>query len=76
MLSADNLLENLSALDRETLDLLARAKQQGDIRAALGAVRESRGNIEAYAKIGPLGDIEQRLKALEEGSADRDGDGH
>lgn len=58
MLSAENLLAKLGALDEETLQLLNAAIEAGDIRTALAAIRESRSNIEAYARIDlPLPDV-------------------
>jgi hypothetical protein len=82
MLSGDNLLDKLSALDEQTLEMLAEARHGGDLRTALTAVRESRGNIEAFSRIGPMSDIERRLDRLEHGDRDdtgneddEDGDG-
>lgn len=65
MLSADNLLDRLAELDAETREMLTEARQAGDLRAALAAIRESRGNIESYARIGALGEVEARLAKLE-----------
>ena len=45
--------------------VLERGELAGDDRLVLMAVRESRGNIEVYSRIGPLADIESRLAALE-----------
>jgi hypothetical protein len=67
MLSAENLLAKLGELDRETREMLTEARTQGKIQTALSAVRESRGNIEAFARIGPMSEVEQRLRALEAG---------
>ena len=66
MLSADNLLAKLSDLDQRTLKLLDTAETSGDIRTALSAIRESRGNIEAFARLGPMSELEQRLNTLEQ----------
>jgi transposase-like protein len=65
MLSADNLLTELAKLLDETWAILTDAKRQGDVGHALAAIREGRGNVEAYAKLGALGDLEARLRALE-----------
>jgi hypothetical protein len=51
MLSSDNLLAKLGALDQMTTEMLEQARHGGDIRTALAAVRESRGNIEAFSRI-------------------------
>ncbi len=53
--------------------MLTEARATGDLRVALSAVRESRGNIEAYSRIGPLSDVEQRLAALEQQKGATDG---
>ncbi|HEX8996354.1 MAG TPA: hypothetical protein VF812_10015 [Ktedonobacterales bacterium] len=65
MLSSDHPLEKLSDLDAATLEMLTEARQVGDLRAALAAIRESRGNIESYSRIGVLDEVEERLAALE-----------
>lgn len=65
MLTATNLLARLSSLDETTMELLAEARQAGDLRTALAAIRESRGNVESYARIGILGEVEERLARLE-----------
>src|SRR5690242_20627807 len=51
MLSGDNLLEELSDIHKETRELMAEARQQGDIRTALMAIRESRSNLDSYHRI-------------------------
>lgn len=65
MLTATNLLNKLASLDETTMELLAEARQAGDLRTALTAIRESRGNIESYSRIGVLVEVEERLAALE-----------
>jgi hypothetical protein len=75
MLSADNLLAKLGELDRETREMLTEARTAGKINVALSAVRESRGNIEAFARIGPMSEVEQRLRALEAAQAQQKGGG-
>lgn len=72
MLSATNLLARLASLDEQTLELLAEARASADLRAALLAVRESRGNLEAYSRIGVAGELERRIAALETGKVDDD----
>jgi hypothetical protein len=67
MLSADNLLAKLGELDEATREILAEARETGNARTALAAIRESRANIESFAHIGPLSDLEERLRTLEEG---------
>lgn len=65
MLTSTNLLNKLSSLDETTMELLAEARQAGDLRTALAAIRESRGNVESYARIGVWGEVEARLSSLE-----------
>jgi hypothetical protein len=70
-LSADNLLDKLSELDAATREMLEEARSAGNLRVALAAVRESRENISAYARIGVVTELEQRVAALE-APVDRD----
>jgi hypothetical protein len=65
MLSAENLLAKLGELDKETREILDEALRQGKLLTALSAIRESRNNIEAFSRIGPMADVEARLRALE-----------
>ena len=73
MLSADNLRDKLAELDSETRALLTEARTAGDLRVALAAVRESRENIAAFARLGILTDVEKRLDALEHPTEGDDG---
>src|SRR5438067_1338135 len=52
---ADDLLEQVQALRAKSLELLAKAEQAGDLRSALGAIRETRACIELLAKL--LGEL-------------------
>ncbi len=70
MLSSQNLLDRLSHLDEMTLEMLTEARTSGDLRTALSAVRESRGNIEVYSRIAEQSDIAARLAQLETEVAD------
>lgn len=67
MLSAEYLLHELADLHRETRELLVEARQSGDMRTALAAIREARSTVEVFAHLGSMADIEERLQALEEG---------
>lgn len=54
---ADNLLQQVKELIIKTDGIYDRAEKAGDLRAALGAIRESRGNLELLGKlIGELQD--------------------
>ena len=64
-LSADRLLADLQALQERALALLTKAEQAGDLRTALGGIREVRGCIETAARLLETTDIERRLEALE-----------
>jgi hypothetical protein len=55
---ADDLLGEARRLKDITMDLLARAVQADDLRTALGAVREARGNLELIGKL--LGELDER----------------
>ena len=48
---ADDLLRQVRALQSKTLSILLRAEGAGDLRIALSAVREARGNVELLAKL-------------------------
>lgn len=48
---ADDLLAEVQRLQTITLGILGRAAQSGDLRTALGAIREARGNLELQARM-------------------------
>jgi len=48
---ADNLLAQLQSLQQKALELLSIAEGKGDLRSALGALRELRGTVELTAKL-------------------------
>lgn len=48
---ADSLLEQLRRLQIETLGILTRAEEAGDLKTALTAIREARGTVELVAKL-------------------------
>jgi hypothetical protein len=52
--SADNLLGELRALQRRTLGILDKAEEAEDLKTALSATREARGNMELGAKLSQL----------------------
>jgi hypothetical protein len=73
MLDANDLTEELSALQDETWGVLKRSKVNGDDRLTLAAIHEGRSNVEAFSRIGPLSDIQSQLddiKAQLEGGRD------
>ena len=47
----DSLLDQVRSLQGKALAILVQAEAAGDLRAALGAVREARGNLELLAKM-------------------------
>jgi hypothetical protein len=55
---ADTLLEQVRNLQRRALDILDKAEEAGELRTALGAIREARGNLELLAKL--LGELDER----------------
>jgi hypothetical protein len=55
---ADTLLEQVRDLQRRALDILDKAEEAGELRTALGAIREARGNLELLAKL--LGELDER----------------
>jgi hypothetical protein len=56
--AADDLLAQMSSLHRRTLSVLGQAEVAGDLRLALTAIREARGNLELLAKL--LGELDER----------------
>ena len=55
---ADDLLDEVRSLQARALTILDRAERVGDLRTALGAIREARGNLELLAKL--MGQIDKR----------------
>jgi hypothetical protein len=55
---ADTLLEQVRNLQRRALEILDKAEDAGELRTALGAIREARGNLELLAKF--LGELDER----------------
>jgi hypothetical protein len=54
----DNLLEQVGDLQRRALGILDRAEEAGELKTALSAIREARGNLELLAKL--LGELDER----------------
>lgn len=55
---ADELLERVESLQVRTLAILETAEGSGELRTALGAIREARSNLELLAKL--LGELDER----------------
>lgn len=55
---ADTLLEQVRDLQGRAYGILDKAETAGDLRTALSAVREARGNLELLAKL--LGELDER----------------
>jgi hypothetical protein len=55
---ADTMLGQVRDLQSRALTILGRAEEAGDLRTALGAIREARGNLELLAKL--LGELDER----------------
>jgi ethanolamine utilization microcompartment shell protein EutS len=47
----DDLLAQLRGLQAEALGILAKAERSGDLRSALGAIREARSTVELLARL-------------------------
>jgi hypothetical protein len=54
---ADNLLEQVRTLQAHSLGILDRAEKAGDLRTALAAISQARGNLELLAKLS--GELQQ-----------------
>ena len=59
---ADDLLSQVRDLQTRALSILKKAEETGDLRTALGAIREARGNLELLAKL--LGEIQQQAPVV------------
>ena len=55
---ADDLLEQVRNLQVHTLDILERAEKTGDLRTALAAISQARGNLELLGKL--AGELDER----------------
>jgi hypothetical protein len=55
---ADNLLNQVRSLQTHVLDILERAEQAGDLRTALAAISQARGNLELLGKL--AGELDER----------------
>ena len=55
---ADTLLDQVKGLQSRAYGILDRAEKAGELRTALSAIREARGNLELLAKL--LGELDER----------------
>jgi hypothetical protein len=55
---ADDLLEQVRHLQAHALDILERAEKTGDLRAALAAISQARGNLELLGEL--AGELDER----------------
>src|SRR5215203_2994195 len=55
---ADDLLEQVSNLQAHALGILERAEKSGDLRTALAAISQARGNLELLGKL--AGELDER----------------
>jgi hypothetical protein len=55
---ADSLLDQVGDLQRRALAILDTAEAAGELKTALSAIREARGNLELLAKL--LGELDER----------------
>jgi hypothetical protein len=58
MARADDLLEQVRHLQAHALHILERAEQAGDLRTALAAISQARGNLELLGKL--AGELDER----------------
>ena len=64
---AQGLMTEVRELHAKTLALLAQCEEAGDLRAALIAVREARGNLDLIGKLFETKELEEKLANLEQG---------
>ena len=55
---ADDLLDQVRDLQTHALDILERAEETGDLRTALAAISQARGNLELLGKL--AGELDER----------------
>jgi hypothetical protein len=55
---ADDLLDQVRDLQAHALDILERAEKAGDLRTALAAISQARGNLELLGKL--AGELDER----------------
>jgi hypothetical protein len=55
---ADDLLDQVRDLQGRALDILGRAEKAGDLRTALAAISQARGNLELLGKL--AGELDER----------------
>jgi hypothetical protein len=58
VVEANNLLHQVGDLRRRALAILDKAEEAGELRTALSAIKEARGNLELLAKL--LGELDER----------------
>jgi hypothetical protein len=58
VVQADGLLEQVRHLQTHALDILGRAEEAGDLRTALAAISQARGNLELLGKL--AGELDER----------------
>ena len=58
MAQADDLLEQVRHLQAHALDILEHAEEAGDLRTALAAISQARGNLELLGKL--AGELDER----------------
>ena len=58
MAQADDLLDQVRHLQAHALDILERAEKAGDLRTALAAISQARGNLELLGKL--AGELDER----------------
>ncbi len=58
VVEAGTLLEQVGDLQRRALTILGQAERAGELKTALGAIREARSNLELLAKL--LGELDER----------------
>ena len=56
--AADTLLDQVKSLQGRAYAILDRAEEAGELKTALSAIREARGNLELLAKL--LGELDER----------------
>ncbi len=72
--SSESLIAEMNKLHAYVQRVLERGEMAGNDDLVLRGVSQGQRNVETLAKLGPVSEIEQRIKALERGSSQHGGD--
>jgi hypothetical protein len=74
--SSESLIAEMNRLHSYVVRVLQRGEAAGDDDLVLRGVSQGQRNVETLMRLGPIGEVEARLKALEQRSEAHGGDQH